>query len=82
MLLRELSLLSEVRGRAREPWPWGLGTAGACCVQEGAGSALARRRFVQQCVWGLPGTRLSGDREMAKSQQPLQADRITQGVSI
>lgn len=37
---------------------------------------------VQQCVWGLLGTRLSGDREMDESQQSLQADRITQGVSI
>lgn len=34
------------------------------------------------CVWGLLGTRLSGDREMDESQQSLQADRITQGASM
>ena len=58
-----------------------VGTASASSVQEGSGSALVHLS-VQQCVWGLLGTRLSGDREMDGSQQSLQADRITQGVSI
>ena len=58
-----------------------VGTAGASSVQEGSGSALVHLS-VQQYVWGLLGTRLSGDGEMDESQQSLQADRITQGVSI
>lgn len=33
--------------------------------------------FVQEYLWGLLGTRLGGDWEMDKSQQSLQADRIT-----
>jgi hypothetical protein len=33
--------------------------------------------FVQQCLWGLLGTKLSGDWKMDKSQQFLHADRIT-----
>lgn len=33
--------------------------------------------FVQECLWDLVGTRLSGNWELGKSQQSLQADRIT-----
>lgn len=58
-----------------------VGTAGASSVQEGSGVPWLDLS-VQQYVWGLMGTRLSGDGEMDESQQSLQADRITQGVSI
>lgn len=45
-------------------------------VHQGSAETLMHHS-VQEYLWGLLGTRLSGDWEMDKSQQSLQADRVT-----
>lgn len=63
-----------LRGGKRKLWPSEYPRAGF--VHQGS-SRNPGGSFVQQYLWGLLGTRLSGDWEMDKSQQSLQADRIT-----
>lgn len=75
----ELHVLLEVKERKScgleslglEEW------AHRCLLGEECSGCTLIHHFVQQCLWGLLGTKLSGDREMDKSQQSLQADRIT-----
>lgn len=55
---------------------WRNGHAQCLLCTRRSGGALAHH-FVHQCFRGLLGPKLSGDREMDKSQQSLQADRIT-----